>query len=50
MVSPGEKTAAEISAASPTNKAKKMTTSEAVRNYFEYKLSLEKAAADAAAR
>jgi len=34
MVSPGEKTAAETSAASPTNKAKKMKTSAAVRNYF----------------
>ena len=50
MVSPGEKTAAEISAASPTNNAKKMTTSAAVRSYFEYQMSFEKAAVDAAAR
>ena len=50
MVSPGEKTATEISAGSQTSEAKKVSTSAAVRNYFEYKLSMEKAAADAAAR
>ena len=49
MVSPGEKTATEIAAASPSKNAKKKTTSAAVRNFFEFKLLTEKAAADAAA-
>jgi len=49
MVSPGEKTATEIAAASPTKEAKKKTTSAAVRNYLEFKLLSEKAAADAEA-
>jgi len=49
MVVPGEKTATEIAAASPSKKDKTKTSSAAVRNYFELNLLSEKAAEDAAA-
>ena len=49
MVSSGKKAAMETEAASPSKTSKKKTTSTAVCNYFEFKLLLEKAAADTAA-